>query len=295
MRLLVAVLIFSAVLVLGIAALETRALSPQPSSGPAHGVVWNGKTFASRADFARWLRSHGTSYRVWARRHPAEAGLKSGGQKHSGWGPGRLAGVAALLAALALGLVLVRRRWPGSGAAAASLIEDVALRGAAAAVAGARATRRSAIPTARRTAALATAAASRARHGLGRSTAYLIEVVAPRGAAAAAAGARTTRRSATLTARRTAALAATYRARHGLGRSGAHRLEIVALRGASAAKARARTTRRLAALTAQRSTVLPTAPSFRVRGRRYDLVWYVTMALLAVGIGVLMAAWLNGG
>lgn len=240
MRLLIAALIVSSALVLGIAATKTRALFPAPSKGPAQGIVWAGETFATRADFARWLRSQGTSYRAWARSHPAQAGLTSRGQKHSGLGPRLLAAIGAFLAALALGVALVHRRWPGSGAAAAELIGVVALWGVALAEAGARATRRRAIPTARRSAALAAAGASRARHGLGRPL--------------------------------------------------AHRLEILALRAAAAAREGARTTRRWAA---QRSAALAADPTFSAR--RSEYVWYVTMALVAAGIGVVLTISLNGG
>jgi hypothetical protein len=289
MRLLVAALIVSAVVVLGIAAFQTRALSPGPSNGPAQGIVWKGQTFATRAAFARWLRSHGTSYRIWARSHPAQAGLTPRGQKSSRGDPRLLAGIAASLAALALGVALVRRRWPDSGAAAAHLIEVGALRGAAAVLAGARTTGRWAIP-------LAAAATSRARRGLGRSAAYLNEVVAPRSAASALAGTRATRRWAALTAQRSrpVATAAAGRARTGTGVSAA-RLEIVALRAAAAAKAGARRTRRWAALTAQRSAALATGTMFSARRQRSELVWYVAMALLAAGIGVVVTVSLNGG
>jgi hypothetical protein len=298
MRLLVAGLILSVVILLGFAAFEARVLVPEPSNGPAQGVVWRGRTFATRADFARWLRSRGVSYRAWARSHPVQAGLVgNGSQKHSGRRPWLLARVAAFLAALALGLAFVRRRWPGSEAAAAHLFEVGVLRGAAAAVTGARTTRRWAISTARRSAALATTATYRSRDWLGRSAAHLLEVVALKGAAAAIAGARTTRRWAIPRARGSAALpkAASNRARHGLGGSTAHRLEVVALRRAAAAKAGVQTTRRWVALTAQRSAVLASAPTFGARWRRYELVWYVTTAVVAVGIGVVVAAWLNGG
>jgi hypothetical protein len=312
MRLLVAGLILSAVFVLGIAAFETRVLLPEPSNGPAHGIVWAGQTFPTRAAFARWLRSQGTSYRAWARRHPVQAGLgstrqpeagahrnekaRAGDQKHSRWSPGVLAGIAALLGALAVCVALVRRRWPGSGAAVAHLIEVIGLASAAAIEAGARTTRRWAAPAARRTAALAAAATSSARRALSASTSYLVEVVAPKSAAAGVAGARTTRRWAVLKARSSAdRAAATFRARHGFRGSPAHRLDVVALRGATAAKAGARTTRRWAALTAHRSTVLTTVPTFSARRRRFDLVCYVTTAVLAAGIGVVVAALLNGG
>jgi acyl-coenzyme A synthetase/AMP-(fatty) acid ligase len=164
-----------------------------------------------------------------------------------------------------------------------------------AAAAGARTTRRWVTPTARRSAALATAATSRARHKLGRSAAYLIDVVAPGSAAAGLAGARATRRRAALTAQRSRpiATATAARARTGTGVPAA-RLEILALRGAAAARA-ARRTRRWAALTAQRSAALAATTTLSARRQRSELLWYVTTGLLAVGIGVVLAVWLNGG
>lgn len=297
MRLLVAALILSVVILLGFAAFEARVLVPGPSNGQAKGVVWRGRTFATRAEFARWLRSRGVSYRAWARSHPVEAGLAThGGQKHSGRGAWRLASVAAFLAALALGLTYVRRRWPKSDALAAHSLEVLALRSAAAIQGGARTTRRWAALTAQSSRPLATAAAARARAGTGLSAA-LLEIVALRSAAAIQAGARTTRRRVALTAQRSAGLstAATGRARARTGASAAHWLETVALRGAAAAKAGARTTGRWAARTAQRSVALATAPTFSVRRQRSELMWYVTMALLAAGIGVVLTVSLNGG
>jgi hypothetical protein len=145
-----------------------------------------------------------------------------------------VAKVAALLAALALGVALVRRRWPGSGASVAHLIGVVGLTSAAAMKAGARRTRRWAAPTAQRSTTVAAAATLRARHRTGRSAAQLLEVAA-------------------------------------------------------------QATRRWAALTAQRSTALATGTTFSAKRRRFELFWYVTMALVAVGIGVVMAALLNGG
>ena len=64
-------LILPAAIVLGIAAFETRIFYPPPSNAPAAGIVWHGRTFAARDDFARWLRSRGVRYAVWARRHQA--------------------------------------------------------------------------------------------------------------------------------------------------------------------------------------------------------------------------------
>jgi hypothetical protein len=128
-KLLAAALILPAIIVLGIATFETRVLVGPGSNKPTPGIVWDNHTFASRAEFARWLRSHGTSYRVWARRHPSLSGVepsratqqrakvaKAQGarQKPSIWSLDRLGGVAAVLAVLALGIVFVRRRRPGS-------------------------------------------------------------------------------------------------------------------------------------------------------------------------------------
>lgn len=61
-------------LTLGIAFAAVRivgGLSAQPRTHP-QGIVWGKRTFVSRAAFGRWLESHGRSYTVWARRHPAK-------------------------------------------------------------------------------------------------------------------------------------------------------------------------------------------------------------------------------
>ena len=344
MRLLAGVLTLSAAIVLGIAAYEAV---PAPSHGPASGIVWHGQTFATRAAFARWLRSQGLTYRAWARSHPVGGVARR--QKHSGWDPGVLAGIAAFLGALALGVTFVRRRWPESGAAAAHLIgvmglrgaaaigagarttsrwaaptirrsmerataaasrawhgagvtathrvEAMRVRGAAAAEAGARRTRRRAALTARKSMAFGTAAASGARHGIGGSVAHWFDVAALRGVAAAEAGARRTRRRAALTVRRSTAFgtAAASGARHGIGGSAAHRFEVAGLRGGGPGKGRARRTRRRPALTARRLTALATAAVFNARRRRSELAWYVTTALLAAGLGVVVTVWLNRG
>src|ERR671936_122429 len=76
MKLLVAALILPAAVVLAIAAFETRVVYPLPTNEPTRGIVWDGRTFVSKGDFGRWLRSHGSSYAVWARRHPVQAGIK---------------------------------------------------------------------------------------------------------------------------------------------------------------------------------------------------------------------------
>jgi hypothetical protein len=263
MRLLAGLLTLSAAIVLGIAAYEAV---PAPSNGPASGIVWHGQTFATRAAFARWLRSEGLTYRAWARSHPVGAGLARS-QEHSGWDPGVLAGIAALLGALALGVAFIRRRWPESGAAAAHLIGVMGLRGAAAIGAGARTTSRWAAPTIRRSMDRAKVATSGARHGAAVTATHLLEAVRVKGAAAAKAAAGRTRRWAALTVRRSIAFAtaAASGARHGIGGSAAHRLDVAPLRGAAAAEPGVRRTRRWAALTARRSNAFATAAASGTR------------------------------
>jgi hypothetical protein len=71
MKFLGTFLIAPALSVLALALLETRVIYPPPANGATKGIVWGGHTFATRADFARWLRSRGVAYRVWVRRHPS--------------------------------------------------------------------------------------------------------------------------------------------------------------------------------------------------------------------------------
>lgn len=120
---LAAALILPALIVLGIATFETRVLlNPGWSNKPTQGIVWDNQTFTTRAEFARWLRSRGTSYRVWARQHPSFTGVEpsreaqprakveGARQKRSFWSLERVAGAAAILALVGLGIVFVRRR-----------------------------------------------------------------------------------------------------------------------------------------------------------------------------------------
>src|SRR6266581_245558 len=125
MRLLVLALILPAAIVLGIAAFETRIFYPPPSNAPAAGIVWHGHTFAARDDFARWLRSRGVRYTVWAGRHQAflrsrrrtraqyAAGSERVGQKGFDGNVGRLGVGLAAFAGLGLVAVFLRRRRPG--------------------------------------------------------------------------------------------------------------------------------------------------------------------------------------
>jgi len=117
---LAAALILPALIVLGIATFETRVLLSPRSNKPTQGIVWNNQTFTTRAEFARWLRSRGTSYRVWARQHPSFTGVEpsreaqprakveGARQKRSFWSLEHVAGAAAVLALAGLGIVFVR-------------------------------------------------------------------------------------------------------------------------------------------------------------------------------------------
>ena len=71
MKFLATFLIAPALSVLALALLETRVIYPPPANGATKGIVWGGHTFATRADFARWLRSRGVAYPAWVRRHPS--------------------------------------------------------------------------------------------------------------------------------------------------------------------------------------------------------------------------------
>lgn len=124
---IVIALVCSAVTLLGIVHLAAR-LSDDSSTAPqpqARGIVWGGRTFVDLATFARWLRSEGFSYQVWARRHPVRSGIASllppasqpaqgapkasGAADDSGWLRWGLAGSAAVLAVLAVAAGIRRR------------------------------------------------------------------------------------------------------------------------------------------------------------------------------------------
>ena len=128
---LIGVLVLPAVVVLVIAFREMPLSGgASQSQARAKGVVWAGHTFVDRNQFARWLRSHGVRYRVWAVRHPELSGFKPrprvarsvrrGAPTDAGGGRFRIVStttvaVAALMAVLCLALVLWRRRFPLSG------------------------------------------------------------------------------------------------------------------------------------------------------------------------------------
>jgi hypothetical protein len=47
--------------------------APDPVTAQATDLVWSDRVFATRADFAAWLNSRGTSYELWSERHPSAA------------------------------------------------------------------------------------------------------------------------------------------------------------------------------------------------------------------------------
>ena len=123
---IVIALVCCAVTLLGVVYLGAQFFnsSPPPSQPQAKGIVWAGRTFVDLAEFSSWLRSQGVSYEVWALRHPTRAGIApvlpptipeteraqpSGAGHRSTWT--KVAGVAVVLAALAILLGIRRRDW----------------------------------------------------------------------------------------------------------------------------------------------------------------------------------------
>jgi hypothetical protein len=73
MRILAA-LVLPAALAFALTFSATRMVEPpQLASERVTSIVWGGRVFETRRDFAHWLRARGYSYRTWARRHPALA------------------------------------------------------------------------------------------------------------------------------------------------------------------------------------------------------------------------------
>jgi hypothetical protein len=199
-------LVCSAVTLLGIVYLGAQFFetTPPPSQPQAKGIVWGGRTFVDLAEFSRWLRSQGVAYEVWAVRHPTRAGLAPlqpapvpqaeraqarGADHRSTWTT--VAGVAVVLAALALLLGIRRRSWLPrmrgvlTGDAVAAAAHDVA----GAVAVGGRTMLRLAVVMAQWSSRLATSAA------------HVLVAAARSGAAAAAAGSRLILRSVFATAR----------------------------------------------------------------------------------------------
>jgi hypothetical protein len=267
MKLLAAVILPTAI-VLAIAAFETNIFYPPPSNAPPKGIVWHGHTFAARRDFARWLRSRGIRYGVWARRHPTLVGYatnlrasrhpsplgyatnrrahppkqqaaKAGRarQKGSDWSLERLGGGVAVLASLGLVVVLVRRRRPGSS------------RGSA-----------------RRT----------------------LQLPAPRAVPATGGGAGLILRGGTATALLSSSMAKSSAT--SIRRRGTELTRSLADRAAPAAKGGARLMLRWATATALLSSSLAASSANTILRRRSEFAWYLATGLLAVGLGLLVTA-----
>jgi hypothetical protein len=199
---IVIALVCSAVTMIGVVYLGAQVFAspPPPSTPQAKGIVWGGRTFVDLGEFSRWLRSQGVAYEVWALRHPTRAGIAplrpptvpeseraqpSGAGHRSTWTT--VAGVAVILAALAVLLGIRRRSWlPRMRGALTGERLGVAAQGVAA---GAQTMLRLAIVGARRSSSLA-------------ASVVLALVAAARAvAAAAAAGVRLILRLAFATAR----------------------------------------------------------------------------------------------
>jgi hypothetical protein len=256
-KLLAAALILPATIVLAIAAFETRIFYPAPSNAPTKGIVWDGHTFAARGEFARWLRSRGIRYGLWARRHPLVVGYAANNRAHpqvqqaealrarqkgSDLSVERLGGGAAVLAGLGLAVVLlVRRRRPGSsGGSAKQSLQLAESRAVSAPKVGARLMLRWAKATTLLSLSMA------------KSSARIIR------------------------------------------RRGPEFAKSLAHRAVPAAKGGARLMLRWANATALLSSSLATSSAHRIRRRGSEFAWYLATALLAAGIGVVTTVWLNG-
>src|SRR5438067_637636 len=68
-----------AAVVLGAAYIGGRLIgdSPPPSHLQPQAIIWAGRVFPGRQEFAGWLRARGASYQLWARRHPGVAAAQS--------------------------------------------------------------------------------------------------------------------------------------------------------------------------------------------------------------------------
>jgi hypothetical protein len=60
---------------LGLAAGATNIVgAPRPVPVQATNLIWSGRVFTTKREFAAWLAWRGSSYQLWAARHPAAAG-----------------------------------------------------------------------------------------------------------------------------------------------------------------------------------------------------------------------------
>jgi hypothetical protein len=114
---LLAALVLPALLTLGVAYAGSRVVGGPPGSPlRAEGFVWGKRTFPNRAAFARWYKSRGRSYEVWASRHPAPLPAKaakkprSSGGRLSPVGSAAAYGAVIFVAVAGIGLRIKRRR-----------------------------------------------------------------------------------------------------------------------------------------------------------------------------------------
>ena len=90
------------------------------SQSQATGLVWDGRVFTSRAEFAEWLEDRGVSIKEWERRHPASpwamvkptgtASPSHGQEQGSNWLVLALGGAIVLIVGLAVAAVRRLRR-----------------------------------------------------------------------------------------------------------------------------------------------------------------------------------------
>jgi hypothetical protein len=276
MKLLAVALILPATILIAIVAFETQLFYPPPSNAPTKGIVWDGRTFASHGDFARWLRSRGESYAVWARRHPSlvgagagrvahppaqkAAGAKRASEKGFDWSV--VGGGLAALAGLGLAAFFLRRR---RSRPMLRGTEATALLFSSAAKSSARIIRRRGPEFARFLARRAAPAAKRGARLMLRGT----EATALLFSSAAKSSARIIRRR------------------------GPEFAGFVAHRAAPAARGGARLTLRSVAATALLSSSLAASSADTIRRRRSEFAWYLASGLLAAGIGIVATVWLN--
>lgn len=70
--LLIGPMILALLIVMGAARLSSALSEPvsEPPTQQASGLVWGGRVFTTRAEFAKWLEERGLSIQAWERRHP---------------------------------------------------------------------------------------------------------------------------------------------------------------------------------------------------------------------------------
>ena len=298
MKLLVVALIVPAAIVLGIAAYDTQIFSPASSNPPAKGIVWHGRTFAARDDFARWLRSRGVRYAVWARRHQAflrdrarrraeyAAGAERAGRNNSGWIVRSVGGGLVILTGFGLSVVLLRRRWPGRRGSLRQTLRLAASRAAPATKGGARLMLHWASATALLFSRTAKSSAKIIRNRGIEVAGFLAHRASPAAKGGVRLMLRWAKVMALLSSRAAKSSAKIIRSR------GTEFAGFLARRAAPAANRDTRLTLGLA--TAVLPSASPAASSAKaIRRRRAELAWYLVTTVLAAGVGLVAVVWLN--